>query len=51
MEYFNISDMNEASRDPAEFIRWSQERYDAKVEAAALQILEAAEHGKPLVLL
>ena len=51
MEYFNISDINEASRDPAEFIRWSQERYDAKVEAAALQILEAAEHGKPLVLL
>lgn len=51
MEYFNISDMNEASRDPAEFIRWSQECYDAKVEAAALQILEAAEHGKPLVLL
>ena len=51
MEYFNISDMNEASRDPAEFIRWSQERDDAKVEAAALQILEAAEHGKPLVLL
>ena len=51
MEYFNISDMTEASRDPAEFIRGSQERYDAKVEAAALQILEAAEHGKPLVLL
>ena len=51
MEYFKISDMNEASRDPAEFIRWSQERYDAKVEAAAIQILEAAEQGKPLVLL
>ena len=51
MEYFTINDMNEASRDPAEFIRWSQERYDAKVEAAALRILEAAEQGKPLVLL
>ncbi len=51
MEYFTINDMNEAARDPAEFIRWSQERYDAKVEAAARQILEAAEHGKPLVLL
>ena len=51
MDYFKISDMNEASRDPAEFIRWSQERYDAKVEAAAIQILEAAEQGKPLVLL
>ena len=51
MEYFTINDMNEASRDPVEFIRWSQERYDAKVEAAALQILEAAEQGKPLVLL
>ena len=51
MEYFTINDMNQASRDPAEFIRWSQERYDAKVEAAARQILEAAEQGKPLVLL
>ncbi len=51
MEYFTINDMNEASRDPAEFIRWSQERYDAKVEAAAIRILEAAEQGKPLVLL
>ena len=51
MEYFKISDMNEASRDPAEFIRWSQERYDQKVEAAAIRILEAAEQGKPLVLL
>ena len=51
MEYFKISDMNEASRDPAEFIRWCQERYDAKVEAAAQQILQAAEAGKPLVLL
>ena len=38
MEYFTIKDMNQASRDPEEFIRWSQERYDAKVEAAAQQI-------------
>ncbi len=51
MEYFTINDMNEASRDPAEFIRWSQERYEAKVEAAAREILLAAEQGKPLVLL
>lgn len=51
MEYFEIRDMNEAARDPAEFIRWSQQQYDSKVEAAACQILEAAENGRPLVLL
>lgn len=51
MEYFEIRDMNEAARDPAEFIRWSQQQYDRKVESAARQILEAAENGRPLVLL
>lgn len=51
MEYFSIKDMNAASKDPEEFIRWSQERYDEKVENAAKKILEAAEKGKPLVLL
>ena len=35
MEYFSIKDINAASKDPEEFIRWSQERYDAKIETAA----------------
>lgn len=51
MDYFQISDMNEAVRDPVEFIRWSQQQYQEKIERAAQQILEAAERGKPLVLL
>lgn len=51
MNYFDIKDINDAVKDPLEFIRWSQDQYNAKVEAAALDILNAAEKGKPLVLL
>lgn len=51
MQYFPVKDMNEAVRDPEEFIRWSQEQYAAKIESAARRIMEAAEQGKPLVLL
>ncbi len=51
MQYFPVKDMNEAARDPQEFIRWSQQQYAAKIEAAAKTILENAENGKPLVLL
>lgn len=51
MEYFHVRDMNDASRDPAEFIRWSEEQYAEKIERAAEQILDASRQGKPLVLL
>ncbi len=51
MEYFAIRDMNDAARDPQEFIRWSEGQYAAKIEAAAEAILEASQRGKPLVLL
>lgn len=51
MEYFNIQDMNDAARDPAELIRWSEKQYAAKIQAAAERILEASRQGKPLVLL
>lgn len=51
MQYFPVKDMNEAAKDPREFIRLSQQQYAAKIEAAAKTILENAENGKPLVLL
>ena len=51
MAYFSVKDMNDATREPQDFIRWSEEQYTAKIVAAAQQIAEAAEHGKPLVLL
>ncbi len=51
MEYIDIDQINDAARDPWEFIRWSQERYQHKIEEAGAIIAAQAEKGKPLVLL
>lgn len=51
MEYFHVQDMKDAARDPAEFIRWSEQQYAEKIRQAAEQIVEASGRGKPLVLL